>query len=63
MKANYVERVIKTIKGKIYKYFIYKQSFFFICLFYFHTKGTKNVTFLTETQCSYTFYFLTTTQN
>ena len=26
VKANYAERAIKTIKGKIYKYVTYKQS-------------------------------------
>ena len=30
MKANYAERAIKTIKGKIYKYFTYKQSYRYI---------------------------------
>ena len=30
VKANYAERAIKTIKGKIYKYFTYKQSYRYI---------------------------------
>ena len=30
VKANYAERTIKTIKGEIYKYFIYKQSYHYI---------------------------------
>ena len=30
VKANYAERAIKTIKGKIYKYFTYKQSYHYI---------------------------------
>ena len=30
VKANYAERAIKTIKGKMYKYFTYKQSYHYI---------------------------------
>ena len=30
VKANYAERAIKTIKGKIYKYFTHKQSYCYI---------------------------------
>ena len=30
VKVNYAERAIKTIKGKIYKYFTYKQSYCYI---------------------------------
>ena len=30
IKANYVERVIKTIKSKIYRYFTHKQSYNYI---------------------------------
>ena len=30
VKANYAERAFKTIKGKIYKYFTYKQSYHYI---------------------------------
>ena len=30
VKANYAERALKTIKGKIYKYFTYKQSYRYI---------------------------------
>ena len=30
MKANYAERAMKTIKGKIYKYFTYRQSYHYI---------------------------------
>jgi predicted O-linked N-acetylglucosamine transferase (SPINDLY family) len=30
IKANYVERVIKTIKSKIYRYFTHKQSYNYV---------------------------------
>ena len=30
VKANYAERAMKTIRGKIYKYFTYKQSYHYI---------------------------------